>query len=185
LLIESRVSERRETMNAALKRRCELIRKLLSKAAGDEVATRYRIGVEILSIIRGESTYGTRAIERIAQAIGKSAPTLYRYATVAERWSPDEMRVHRRRENHHGEPLSWSHWVEIAKVQSAARRAALIERCLNEAITAPYLAALVSDMEVRDADASRPNVRAPRPLFAAGGAAPATPFHTGDSIRVG
>jgi hypothetical protein len=104
------------SMNAALRRQCSAIQKLLGEAAVGEIYTRYKVGAIIRSVIEAHGTYGDRAVDRIAEALGRDAGTLYRYAFVARTWSEPEMRALSRRPNSHGEPLSWSHWVELTRV---------------------------------------------------------------------
>ena len=105
------------SMSEPLRRRCEQIRDLLATAAGDEVRTRYRIGRLLLRVKRAPGTYGTGAVKELARALTKDAATLYRYALVPERWPPIQMKLNSPEGNTPtGEPLSWSHWVELAQV---------------------------------------------------------------------
>lgn len=130
--------DRTVSMNASLRRQCEAIQKLLAQAASDEIDTRYKVGVIVRSVIEAEGTYGERAVERVAQALGRDAGSLYRYASVARTWSEPEMRTLSRRPNCFGEPLSWSHWVELAKVPTTWRM--WLERALEESWSARRLA---------------------------------------------
>jgi hypothetical protein len=110
------------SMNAALRRRCTAIQKLLAEAAANEIDTRYKIGAIVRSVMEDDGTYGERAVERIADVLGRDAVTLYRYAAVAKTWSEREMRDLSQRPNGHGEPLSWSHWVELARAPKTWRQ---------------------------------------------------------------
>jgi len=103
------------SMKTALRRRCVAIQRLLAKAAVDEVDTRYEIGSIVRSIEDAGNAYGERSVERVASALGISAATLYRYSAVARAWPASEMRTLSRRRNANGEPLSWSHWVELTR----------------------------------------------------------------------
>jgi hypothetical protein len=102
------------SMNLPLRRRFHAIQKLLATAAAGEVRIRYKIGAIVGSVQEGEATYGTRAVERLALGLGRDPATLYRYGVVARVWSEREMRALCRRRNRYGEPLSWSHWLELA-----------------------------------------------------------------------
>ncbi len=139
------------SMNAALRRRCTAIQKLLADAAVEEIDKRYKVGAIIRAILEGEDTYGERAVERVAQALGREAATLYRYAAVAKMWSESEMRTLSRRPNAHGEPLSWSHWVELTRVP--ARWRYWLERALEESWSSRRLAREL-DAETREVDES-------------------------------
>jgi hypothetical protein len=116
------------SMNAALQRQCGAIQKLLAEAAVSEIDSRFKVGVIVRSILEAEGTYGERAVERVAEVLGREAGTLYRYASVARTWSEPEMRGLSRRPNSHGEPLSWSHWVELARAPATWRQ--WLERAL-------------------------------------------------------
>jgi hypothetical protein len=110
------------TMNAALRARCEAVRKLLATAAVEEIDARYRVGVVIHAVKEAEGTYGEAAVERLAKVVGRDAASLYRYAAVAKAWPEPEMRALSRRANAFGEPLSWSHWVELARAPKTWRQ---------------------------------------------------------------
>jgi hypothetical protein len=129
------------------------IQKLLAEAATNEIDARYRIGVIIRSVMEAESTYGEGAVERLAEALGRDATSLYRYAAVAKLWSDAEMRALSRQPNDHGEPLSWSHWVELARVPSTWKR--WLERALGESWSVRRLARELDgeSREVDDSDA--------------------------------
>jgi hypothetical protein len=110
-------------MNRALREQCILVQRLLAEAATDEIDTRYKVGVIIRSIMEAkEGKYGEHAIECLAAALGHNPATLYRFAAVARMWSESEMTVLSRRPNAHGEPLSWSHWMELARAKATWRQ---------------------------------------------------------------
>ncbi len=105
------------TMNSRLRRHFRAIQRLLVTAAVDEIRTRYKIGGIVRSIQNEEAIYGARAVERLAIALGRDQATLYRYAAVAKMWPEQEMLALCRRRNCYGEPLSWSHWLELASLE--------------------------------------------------------------------
>jgi hypothetical protein len=105
------------SMNSPLRRHFRAIQKLLATAAVDEVQTRYKIGRIVRGIQDAEATYGARAVERLAGALGRDQATLYRYAALARVWPEPEMLALSRRRNCHGEPLSWSHWLELSTLR--------------------------------------------------------------------
>jgi hypothetical protein len=108
-------------MNPALRRRCAKVQELLAKAAVEEIDTRYEAGAVIRSIADGKSLYGERAVERVAEALGRDPGTLYRYATVVKTWSREEIQVLSRQASAHRVSLAWSHWVELTRARSAWR----------------------------------------------------------------
>jgi hypothetical protein len=125
------------SMNAALRAQCGRIQELLAKAAVDEVETRYEIGLIVRAVEDDEGKYGERAIQQLALEIGYSSSTLYKYAAVARLWTADEIRDLRKRPNHHGEPLSWTHWTELTRVPKKWRP--WLERSLAESWSARRL----------------------------------------------
>jgi hypothetical protein len=135
-----RDSGMRAVMNDALRRTCEAIQKLLAQAAVEEIDTRYNVGVHIQTIVDAAraKTYGDRAVERLAEELGRDARSLYRYALVAKMVSEREMAALSRRANAHGEPLSWSHWVELTRARKAWRQ--WFERAVTESWSVRRLA---------------------------------------------
>jgi hypothetical protein len=110
----SRVPHDAAAMNSPLTRHFRAIQALLATAAADEIRTRYKVGAIVRRVQDSEATYGARAVERLALALGRDQATLYRYGTLAKTWSEREMVALSRRRNCYGEPLSWSHWLELA-----------------------------------------------------------------------
>ena len=115
-----------------------------------DVQARYRVGIIIAGIKAGERKYGVRAVEKLADALGRSAASLYRHATVAERWSRAEVNALLRRRNSRGQPLSWSHWVFLASVASTKERARLLDEALTKSLSARELAGLVTQEDAED-----------------------------------
>jgi hypothetical protein len=113
---------------------CERVRSLLASATASDVHTRYRAGRLLLKVKGAPGTYGAGAVASLARELGRDAATLYRYALVPERWSPHEMKVLVARRTPVGEPLSWSHWVELAQVESTPLRNSLTELALCEGL---------------------------------------------------
>jgi hypothetical protein len=114
---------RMQAMNRALREQCILIQRLLAEAATDEIDKRYKIGAIVRAVIETkDGKYGEHAVENLASAIGRDATTLYQYAAVAGMWTEPEMRVHSRRLDAHGEPLSWSHWMELTRAKATWRQ---------------------------------------------------------------
>jgi hypothetical protein len=126
-------------------RKCEAIRELLAIATSDEARVRYRVGVHVLEIKSDERKYGERGVVRLSEAIERDAATLYRYALVPERWNEAAFAELLELQTARGEPLSWTHMVELAAVESDAERSALTMRAVREGLSARALASLIRD----------------------------------------
>lgn len=131
---------------------CEAIREALATATRDEVRGRHRAGELIAQVKRVPNKYGSRAIERIAAALGTNIHTLYRCASVAQCWSRRELEDLLARTTVHGEPLSWSHLVVLAGVVSPRRRAELVDRALRDGLAVRDLIALAGASDTRTSD---------------------------------
>jgi hypothetical protein len=142
-------------LNAPLRAVCERIRALLFKATADEVKTRYCAGQLLLKLKRAPDTYGSNAVGQLAAELGCEAATLYRYALVPERWPLSEMKVLVARTTPKGCRLSWSHWVELARVESSELRAKLLARVLREGLSVRELVHAVAAEERASKKASR------------------------------
>lgn len=130
-------------MNPALKKRCAEIQACFARAAKDDVEARHAIGRLLVDTRTNQHMYGRHAVLDLSVALRRPVSTLYRYAAVAERWSADEMRALLERLDASGAPLSWSHWVELAQVQSSAELERLMAHALVERLSVRQLAALV------------------------------------------
>jgi hypothetical protein len=108
------------------------IHRLLARATIDEIATRYQVGLRLLVLMGDPEKYGGRAVERLAEQLGVTSATLYRYSAVAETWTGHDVQVLIARSTPNGEPLSWLHLVALTRVPTAALRAQLTEECLLE-----------------------------------------------------
>jgi hypothetical protein len=140
------------SLNQAFHRKVEAVRRLLARADLDETRTRHKVGVIVARLRDAKGTYGDRAVERVATELKLDASTLYRYATVASLWSERELS---RARNCSGEPLSWSHWVELARVPSGW--STWLERVVAEAWSARNLA---RQIDAASEDASLPDLPA-------------------------
>lgn len=144
-------------MNASLRRKYETIRELFSGNTADTVRVRHQIGGMISEIRNAPDKYGARGVILLATALGRDETTLYRYGQVATRWTGDELGVLLKRVNIFGEPISWSHLVELTAVNSKRDRAALVERVLGEGLSVRELARVISSSSTDTArDQTRP-----------------------------
>lgn len=134
-------------MNTALQKRCAAIQTWLARAASDDVQARHRVGQLLVDTRKKEQVYGANAMGHLAAALRRPVSTLYRYAFVAECWSGREMKTLAGQLNAFGEPLSWSHWVELAQVRSRNTRERLHARALKEGLSVRELAHAARTLE--------------------------------------
>lgn len=131
-------------MNAALRRTYETARDLLARANEDDVRSRYKVGTLIAELKKSEHKYGTHALPLLARALGTGVQTLYRCASVAERWTDPQVEALLQRSTQCGRPLSWSHFVVLSGVSSARRRAELVDRTISEGLSVRQLTQLLA-----------------------------------------
>ena len=137
-------------VDAAFADVCETIRALLAQAVRDELLTRYRVGSLIALARRSPDTYGEHAVDRLAADLGMTAPTLYRYAAVAESWSRRDIEAQSVRTNRLGEPLSWSHLVVLSRMMDASTRRTLLEDCLSKGWSVRKLTQVITTLARAD-----------------------------------
>ena len=123
-----------------LEKRIAELRELLARRP--DARTRYAIGATVAEIKSRPGQYGAGAVAVVAVALGEDVPSLYRHATVAERWSAKEVEELLDRRGRDGKGLSWSHLVALGTVSGAAARAGLVERTLAEGLSVRELSAL-------------------------------------------
>lgn len=104
---------------------------------------RFAMGAIVAEIKANPDHYGHSGVSAVATALGEDAPSLYRHATVAERWTASEVESLLARNGSGERPLSWSHIVLLGSVTSPAERARLIERVLAEGLSVRELTAIV------------------------------------------
>jgi hypothetical protein len=122
-----------------LEGRIEELREVAEQPRSD--ATRYAIGAIISELKAHPDKYGTNAVTLAAAAISEDIPGLYRFATVAERWSADQaMDLLKPRK---GRRILWSHLVAVAPIPSAAVRRGLLRRALRERLSVRQFVALL------------------------------------------
>jgi hypothetical protein len=130
-------------MTAPLRERYERARTLLENATTLTVQARYEIGGIVAQIRRDQSRYGQQAVALLAAALGRDETSLYRYAAVTRCWEPSVFASLSERRNVLRQPLSWSHWMQLAAVPDRRLRGLLVERALTEGLTVRAIRALV------------------------------------------
>ena len=138
---------------------CERIRSLLASATAADVDSRYRVGRLLLQVKRAPGSYGVAAVETLARELGRDAATLYRYALVPQRWSAREMKLLGARLTPSGEPLSWSHLVELARVESEPLRGQLADLALRDGLSVRELARRIDEATEGERARREPSLR--------------------------
>jgi len=134
-----------DQMNLALRERYVELKTLLAEATGKDVRARHRIGRLIADVKASEQRYGARAVKNLAAALGRDEATLYRFALVAEAWNERELEALLARRTPHGEPLSFSHLVELAQMASKADRVEMLEFALSYGVSVRELIEAIAD----------------------------------------
>jgi len=122
-------------MNPRLGEACNQIRGLLAKETRGSAQVRYCIGAIVRRVEKGGRRYGSRAVEKLALALGLDDSTLYVYAQVAGRWNKRAFKSLLGRKGKYGLPLSWSHLAELALVEDNERREGLIQATLQKGLS--------------------------------------------------
>lgn len=120
-----------------LQARIQRLRRLAARPPTDSV--RYAIGAIVKELKSDRATYGDGAVSVAAAAIGEDLPGLYRFASVAERWSAREVTSLLS-----GTGVSWSHLVALARIESRPVRERFLRRIQREKLTLKELAAALA-----------------------------------------
>lgn len=124
-----------------LRARIEELGRLAARPASD--ATRYAMGAIVKELKRHPETYGDSAVSVAAAAVGEDAAGLYRFATVAERWSAREVKALLA-----FEAVTWSHLVALARVESRPVRERFLRRVRREGLPLKKLVAALESERV-------------------------------------
>jgi len=128
-----------ERSGKPLQARIGQLRRLAALKPDDSV--RYAMGAIVKELKSHPEIYGDSAVSMAAVAIGEDLPGLYRFASVAERWSAGEVRSLLS-----GGAISWSHLVALARVESRPLRQRFMRQVRREGLTLRELAAVVDQV---------------------------------------
>jgi hypothetical protein len=114
---------------------------------------RYDIGAEVNELRRAEANHGSGLVAETAARVGRDEDTLYDYSSVASLIPRDKFRELTDRVNVAGIPLSFSHFVKLAKKNGKKEDNGLredqwmplFERALNEKLSVRALGKLVQE----------------------------------------
>lgn len=140
-------------MNTALQIKCNEIQKLWVEADQHDVLARYPIAVHCREV-RDGGGYGTGAVNKLANYLGRNPSTVHDYAKVAEFW-PDEQQF-RNTVMGVGKCLSLSHVVELTREEDADRRQRLMAQALHESWSVKRLAKERRASPGKETDSSSP-----------------------------
>lgn len=104
-----------------------------AKGRDVEAEQAYRLAL-LARAARAHSSAKRSGLADCARAIGVSRQTLQPYAVLASRWSPKELKELLARRNIHGEPISVSHLMQLARLPRPVRDA-WTERVFAEGLT--------------------------------------------------
>src|SRR5438105_8958889 len=138
-------------MPAALRESCESVRRLFTETRRAGSSARYRVGVIVQRIIDDEEKYGKSGVMQLAAAIGRGKDTLYGYAAVARRWQQADFAAVSSRRGIHGVPLTFAHFLLLAKIDLVDRRVAMVDRCLREGLSVRDLKRITAEPKRADA----------------------------------
>ena len=106
----------------------------------DEAVKKYRIGRLLHTGLNDERRYGKSIVLNIAFALGMAFSSLYRWAKVAAAYPPEVFEELLQRRSRHGNRLSWSHLVYLARIKDAAERQRLIDTVIEKNLSTDQLA---------------------------------------------
>lgn len=132
----ARTSKATSTETEAIDQARKTILNLLAGTV-NEITLRYRVGCEVQALKR---TYGDGAVGKLARQLGRARSALYEYASVAAAW-PDRKEFVKwaKRKQRDGAPLTFSHFVDLARVSDAAARKHLFEVALTDRLSVRQL----------------------------------------------
>jgi hypothetical protein len=110
---------------------------------GSAVA-KHMLGVIVLDV-RDEARFGTSAVVRLGRELRISEKTLYRYASVAERWTSKEFAALASKVDAKGRMLRWSHWERLATVADAKLREVLLAQALSQSLSVRGLSRAIKE----------------------------------------
>lgn len=128
-------------MSEELREKYRLIRQQLVSADQNDLLMRHGIGMEVVEVLDNESTYGSKAIVQLSQALGgdMSEGELYHYAQLARAYSEEELTKLTLRRTAKGNAISWTKLREVLPLEPGQRRS-LLKRLFEEDLTVRELA---------------------------------------------
>jgi hypothetical protein len=138
-------------MNAQLRKKYEVIRELVVTSDVGTIKARCAIGHHVVQVMEDENKYGKKGVKQLALALHRDTDTLYDCVKVAKLLATEPFKELSREGSINGLPLSFSHWLVLAKADERIREQ-LTRQALNEGLSVRELKA-----------EAEPGITAPKP----------------------
>lgn len=127
----------RRLVQARLREKFAVVRGLLRGEGVHQARVRRAIGAVVIEL-EDAALYGAGAVKKLAEEFNLDPATLYDYAKVARLWTEAEFEnlLEMRRTDH---DLSFSHFVEVAKVQCPVQRGVWLEKAVRDRLSVAKL----------------------------------------------
>ncbi|OJH38266.1 DUF1016 N-terminal domain-containing protein [Cystobacter ferrugineus] len=134
-------------MSPELREVYEQLRKLEARAKAHDVLMKYRVGELVREVQGDEGKYGGHAVEMLSAKLGSGfkKDALYGAASVARTWGKSEFSELVRRGDAERPRLSFSHFVELARVKLPEKREQMFKRALKDGLSVRRLSALIDE----------------------------------------
>lgn len=128
-----------EAMSAELKKIANKIDEKLSTEATGTLLLFYDVGVMVKGVLENEGTYGSNAVELLAQRFGKSPTFFYNRKNFTKLFTRDEVKALAARRMSNGSFLTPSHAEYLVNVSKTGDRRKLLDRVFSESMSAERL----------------------------------------------
>jgi len=126
---------------------------LWNGADASDIERRHQVALACLAV-SAEASYGKQAVAKLAQHIGRSQSSVYEHIGVARVW-PDATALKELVTSPEGrKPLTWTHLVELAKLDDDKRREELLSAAKENGWTVAELLAARDTPPVVDVEVS-------------------------------
>jgi hypothetical protein len=124
----------------ALRNKIDWIRATIDDEWRRSIVNRYQVAVVIKDIYddvteNKGSVYGAKAVEAIKKALGWDDGIIYQALHVADAFTPEQIEAMTQMRLPGGRPLTYSHVVELARVEDEGRREKLLRQAVTEGWT--------------------------------------------------
>jgi hypothetical protein len=144
-------ADRTLPMAGVLFEACQQVQRVLIRNEPRNAAAKYEIGCIIRDVRSDNGKYGEGSVGKIARAVGRDVDTLYQYADVAETWAQKEFERLIERKTTLGVPLSFSHFIELARVRRNRDLLKVLTERTFQGISVRHLRSLIGEGNKRAA----------------------------------
>jgi hypothetical protein len=153
-------------MTPALRKLYMSLRPQIDKLIVQDLSTRFKLGEIVDRAIADEATYGSRAVQQLAEALGLSVTELYVSRTIYTQWPEDMRQMFLTRRRPDGKLITYSHLAEVAVIGAAATRKKLVQKVYSECLSTRDLRTLVLGMRSRAAASGGLKPKSPKAAIA-------------------